>query len=189
MAQIVLTAARISPAKSDLSRPKRIVLQSEQVISTKAFKYGTSILYGSGNRPYRKYRVYETPGQYLVAADPTSSLLTNKDLAVIAGGSTQATAVQLSKYYNVAISAIPAASTGLKLPNVASLSLHSDGTTKKRGTVVIVNSTSDTLSVFAASATHTIDGSSTVAATVGPFSRRHFVTSSSVAWLSDNGYE
>jgi hypothetical protein len=110
----------------------------------------------------------------------------NKDLAVSAGGTTQATALQLSKYYNVVTTAVPAASTGLKLPNVATLSLHSGNA---KGVVAIVNATSDTLRVFPASAGQFLDSSSVNPVTIAGFGRKNFITTSSVAWASVSAYE
>lgn len=188
LTQVILTAKRISPAKADLSTPKMVVLETSKIAKVKPFKGGLSVLYGTGDRPYKKYRVAEKVAQYQTAVDPigTGVVVVDSATAVAAGGTTQATAAALTKYYNVVTAAVPSASTGVKLPNVATLSLHgSDGS---RGCVVIINSTSDTLSVFPASATHTMDGSSVTAATIAGFGRKHFVTSGSTAWVSVSAF-
>lgn len=185
--QIVLTAKRISPAKADLTTPQMLVLEAAKIVKAKPFKGGISILYGSGDRPYKKYRCFESPSQYQVAADPTNALFAAQAAtAVAAGGTTQATAAALTKYYNVIATTVPAASTGLTLPNVATLSLYgSDGSRKP---FVVISATSDALSVWPASASHTMDGLSATAATIPAFGRKHFVPSSSNGWVSVSGY-
>lgn len=191
MSQLFLTAVRISPAKSYLSTPKVLVLESDQIVKFKAFKGGGSILYGSSQRPYKKYVVSENGSQKAVAQlignGGTLSLnpyAQDANLGLTPAGSSQAAASAVSTYLTV-VSGGAASVNSVKLPP-ASTFYAANTVAEAR---VIINTSSVAISVFPAASEYINQsgatagaGASNVAVTIGPGGRLHFVVASSNNW-------
>lgn len=191
MAEFIVTAARISPAKSNLSAPKVIYLDSAQVVKIKLFKGGTSLLYGTSSRPYKKYRLYETPSQVAVAQNisqgfalSTNPYMADYNLALSLTGNTQGAATALPNYLNVvAANGAAAASNSAKLP---SASVYADGVAYSasfnKGARVLINGGSVALSIFP-QVGESINGlAANTAVTLAIGGRLAFAPSASNAW-------
>lgn len=188
MATIVLTAARISPAFKNLSTPKVLYLDDTQIVKVKPFKGGSSITYGTSQRPFKKYRVYETPIQVKVATTPVAPSVNpyvqEANFGLSLTGNTQGAATALPTYLNVVASnGAAAASNSAKLP---SASVYADGTafaaSLNKGARVLINGGSVALSIFP-QVGESINGlAANTAVTLAIGGRLQFVPSASNAW-------
>lgn len=187
MANLILTANRISPYKnSDLSQPLMVLLQTENIVKTKPFKKGTSITYGTSSRPWKKFRIAETPAEYdnasklalglTVGADASQNLAasgTNQGGASPAGG--------LTAYFNSVTSMTAGAQAGIILPP-ASTKFNNGGA------FVVKNAASGTISVYPAASEFIDAGASNAPVTCGSLQRLHFRASASNKWLSASAF-
>lgn len=195
MSLLFLTAVKISPAFKNLTTPKVTVLESSQIVKPKPYRGGSSILYGTSIRPYKKYRVAESAAQVAVAtivgaaqslaADPYAQ---DANLGVTPAGSTQAAASAVSTYLTV-VSGGVAASNSVKLPSASDFvapSINING-----GVRVIINTSAVAISVFPA-ASEFINksgatagaGASNVAVSIASGGRMHFLKASSTNWVT-----
>lgn len=184
MANVILTAKRISPSLNrDLTAPKLAMLQTEQIVRGKLFKKGTSVLYGTSTRPYKKYRMAETPAEYDAAQRLVAGLTSHLSQTLSASGIAQASAQAITAYNNIVTAAQGAASGGLLLP--AAVTKFNNG-----GAFVVDNrSASSPVSVFPAVGEFMDSGAVNVPATAPALARIHFYASASNKWLSATVYE
>lgn len=194
MSLIILTAVKISPAIRNLSTPKVINLESAQVVKTKPYKGGSSVLYGSSSRPYKKYRIAESTAQMaiaqLVGAGGTLSLdpyAQDANMGLTPAGSTQAAASAVSTYLTV-VSGGVAASNSVKLPS-ASTWASTAASVNNGGIRVIINTSAVAVSVFPQSGEYINKsgatagaGASNVAVSIPTGGRLHFWQSASDNW-------
>lgn len=183
MANLFLTAKRISPSKNvDLPQPLILMLDTTQTVKTKPFKNGLSVLYGTSVRPWKKYRVAETPQDYDNATKLALGLTVGADAFqnVAASGTTQATAQAITAYYN-AITVATAASNGVQLPSASSYFTNG-------GARVVRNSASVAISVYPAASEYIDAGASNAPVTCGVLQRLHFYASASNTWKSASAY-
>jgi hypothetical protein len=186
MANLFLTAKRISPAKSDFSQPQMLELETNNIVKVKPFKKGLSILYGTSVRPWKKYRVAETPSDYDNAQKLALGLTTGSDGTVnlAASGTAQGTALPvggLTAYYNVVTGATAGSQVGVILPP-ASTKFNSGGA------FVVKNAASTAISVYPAASEYIDAGASNAPVTCGSLQRLHFFASASNKWLSASVY-
>lgn len=194
MSLVFLTAVKISPAIRNLTTPKVVVLESSQIVKPKAYKGGTSILYGASNRPYKKYRCAESLAQMDIAlavgAGQTLSLnpyAQDSNLGVTPAGSTQAAASAVSTYLSV-VSGGAASINSVKLPS-ASTWAATAASVNNGGVRVIINTSSVAISVFPQSGEYINKsgatagaGASNVAVSIPAGGRLHFWQSASDNW-------
>lgn len=187
MANLVLTSKRVSPSKGDLTTPLMSLLQTEQIVKVKGFKKGVSIIYGTSARPFKKYRMAETPDEFDHASKLANGLTTtaNGTLNIAASGTTQATALPvggITAYQNVVTGATGGSQAGVLLPP-ASTKFNNGGA------FVVKNITAVALSVYP-STSETINGLAVNAPIQVPaFGRAHFYASASGAWKGATAYE
>lgn len=183
MANIILTANRISPSKNtDLSQPVMLELQTERIIKAKPFKKGSSLTYGDNTRPWKKYRIAETPSDYDNAQKLALGLTVGADGSnnLAASGTTQATALPvggLTAYFNSITSMTTGSQAGIILPP-ASTKFNLGGA------FVVKNAASGTISVYPAASEFIDAGASNAPVTCGSLQRLHFRASASNKWLS-----
>jgi len=193
MSLVFLTAVKISPAIGNLTTPKVIVLESSQIVKPKPYRGGTSILYGTSVRPYKKYRVAESSANVAVATIvgagaslSASPYAQDANLGVVPSGSTQAAASAVSTYLTV-ITGGAASVNSVKLPSASTFvapSVNING-----GVRVIINASSVPISVFPAasefinkSGASAGAGASNVAVSIASGGRMHFLMASSTNW-------
>lgn len=181
MAQVLLTAKRVSPnANKDLTSPKMAQLQTEQIVKVKPFKKGISLLYGTSQRPWKRYRMAETPNEFDIAQKLANGLTSVGTLNVAASGTTQATAQALSGIYqHVVTGATGGSNVGVILP-AASTKFNAGGA------YVVRNDTAVALSVYPAASEYIDSGASNAPIVLAAFGRVHLYPSASNKWLSAN---
>lgn len=182
MAQVILTCKRSSPALADHTNPKMAQLQTEQVVKVRPFKKGVSIRYGTSDRPWKKYRMAETPAEWEAAQRLATGLSSIGHANVSASGNTQGTAQAITAYHNAVTAAQGAASGGILLPPASTK--YNNG-----GAFVVRNDTNQSLSVYPAASEYIDAGASNAPVTVAALSRMHFYASASNTWLSASVYE
>lgn len=186
MAIVFLTAKRISPSKNvDLTQPQMLMLQTENIVKTKPFKNGLSVLYGTSVRPWKKYRVAETASDFNNAVRLASGVTADGDAQnnLAASGTTQATALPVggvTAYYN-AVTVATAASAGIILPPASTKFANG-------GAFVIKNAASVAISVYPAVSEFIDNGASNAPVTCGVLQRLHFYASASNTWKSASVY-
>lgn len=187
MANLVLTAKRKSPSVNrDLTTPKMILVDTENILKTTPFRKGLTIVTGKV-RPYKRYRIAETPGEYDHASKLALGLTTTADGSVnlAASGTTQATALPvggLTAYQNIVTAATGGSQAGVILPPASTK--YTNG-----GAFVVKNITAVALSVYPAASEYIDSGASNAPATVAAFGRRHFYASASNTWKSAGAFD
>jgi hypothetical protein len=183
MAQVLLTAKRSSPTPNrDNAPPKIAQLQTEQVQKVKPFKKGVSILYGTSQRPWKKYRMAETPAEWEGAQRLATGLTSNVLQNLSASGTTQGNSQAITAYHSAVTAAQGAASGGLLLP--AASTKFNNG-----GAYVVNNQVNQALTVYPSASEYIDSGASNIGVTVAALSRMHFYASASNRWLSASTYE
>lgn len=184
MAQVLLTAKRVSPnANKDLAQPRISQLQTEQIVKVKPFKKGISLLYGTSQRPWKRYRMAETPNEFDVAQKLANGMTSVGTINVAASGTTQGTAQSLSGLYQHVVTGATAGSqTGVILP--AAANKFSNG-----GAYVVRNDTNVALSIYPTTSEFIDSGAANAPITLAAFARAHFYAIASNKWLSATTYE
>lgn len=185
MALVFLTAKRESPAIRDFPQPRMVALETTNIVKVKPFKTGCSVMYGTSTRPWKKYRIAETPQDYdnaqRLAVGVTAGADAQNNLA--ASGTTQATALPvggLTAYFN-AVTVATAASAGIILPPASTK--FATG-----GAFVVKNAASVAISVYPAISEFIDAGASNAPVTCGVLQRLHFFPSASNTWKSASVY-
>jgi len=187
MAQVILTAKRESPSKNiDLTQPKMVQLETINIVKVKPFKLGCTVLYGTSQRPYKKYRIAETPQDYDNAQKLALGLTVGADASanLAASGTTQAAALPvggLTAYFNSVTSMTAGSQAGIILPP-ASTKFNNGGA------FVVKNAASAAISVYPAASEFIDAGASNAPVTCGSLQRLHFIASASNAWKSASAY-
>lgn len=181
-----LTAARISPAKSNLTIPRILSLENAQLVQSKPRAAGglggsAYVQYGTGGRPFsKKFRVFETVQQIEVAKNPVATNIEAQDkaLGLAAAGTTQGAGTLLNKYFSE-ITTIGAAATE---------AARFDAATVGKVKVVLNNDVSgDTLKMFPASGEKIITGAGVDLGTnasqdILATQRKHYVCLTAGVW-------